>query len=514
MSKTMKKFRAAALNCDKHNKREKQLSHTRPELQPKDPKEWMWEAPDKKSVYLMRKQAEKEYHAVEVIAHGKHGDYITHKSLPKNSEPVKEAVVRVKRDTTVADVKRWTDLMEQKYGIRAVGIYLHMDEGHWATLKEGQTEDMYQRTDGKEWKRLNEFGEWEYWKSNYHAHVDFDWFDHKKGRCISLGKKVMSEMEDDLARILGMERGTPKAISGVQGIDTWDYKDKMEKDRMAEKYARGKEKIQEQENAIIALDGEISSKQQKLNEQDIELRRTEIKVKGLSRMLENMTVRRNDIQEEIRQLEEDVREGRSNSDEIRQQIQQLNKELEEVDKKMKDKKEKLDQASEQLEKMLDQKADAQHQYDDLRRAINRDLPTLEGRVIRDFQAMGWKMAAQETKSVLERIDEHSRSLSSRPMAKYQFDEAAGLVFYGNILGEMAIRGSEIAAVAGALYLGSIEQAINFAQSQGGGGTCPDDDWGRKPGEDDEAFKMRCFGMARMMMRPAGRSQQQSRGPRR
>ena len=63
MAKTMKKFRAAALNCDKHNKREKQLSHTRPELQPKDPKEWMWEAPDKKSVYLMRKQAEKEYQA-------------------------------------------------------------------------------------------------------------------------------------------------------------------------------------------------------------------------------------------------------------------------------------------------------------------------------------------------------------------------------------------------------------------------------------------------------------------
>ena len=139
-----------------------QKRKTIPELQPKDPKEWMWEAPDKKSVYLMRKQAEKEYHAVEVIAHGKHGDYITHKSLPKNSEPVKEAVVRVKRDTTVADVKRWTDLMEQKYGIRAVGIYLHMDEGHWATLKEGQTEDMYRRTDGKEWKRLNEFGEWEH----------------------------------------------------------------------------------------------------------------------------------------------------------------------------------------------------------------------------------------------------------------------------------------------------------------------------------------------------------------
>ncbi len=511
MEKTMKKFRAAALNCDLHNKREKQLSHTRPELQPKDPKEWMWEAPDKKSVYQMRKLAEKEYHAVEVIAHGKHGDYITHKSLPKNAEPVKEAVVRVKRDTTVADVKRWADLMEQKYGIRAVGIYLHMDEGHWATLKEGQTEDMYRRTDGKEWKRLNEFGEWEYWKPNYHAHVDFDWFDHKKGRCISLGKKVMSDMENDLALILAMERGTPKVISGVQALDTWGYKEKMEKERLAEKYARGKEKIQEQENAITALDGEISTKQQKLSDQDIEYRRTNIKVKALSKMLENLTVSKNDILEEIQELEQEVKEGRSNSDEIRQQIQQLNRELEEVDKKMKDKREKLDLASEQLEWMLDKKADAQRQYDDLQRAIRRDLPTLEGRVIRDFQAMGWRIAAQETKSVLEKIDEHSRALSSRPMAKYQFDEEAGLVFYGNILGEMAIRGEEITLVAGALYLGYIDQAMQFAQSHGGGGSNPDSGWGRRPDEDDEAFKLRCFGMARMMMRRPGIGQHQSRG---
>ena len=55
-------------------------------------------------------------------------------------------------------------------------------------------------------------------------------------------------------------------------------------------------------------------------------------------MLENMTVRRNDILQEIRLLEEDVREGHSNSEEIRQQIQQLLKEREDVEKKMKDKK--------------------------------------------------------------------------------------------------------------------------------------------------------------------------------
>ena len=96
------------------------------------------------------------------------------------------------------------------------------------------------------------------------------------------------------------------------------------------------------------------------------------------------------------------------------------------------------------------------------------------------------------------------------MAQYQFDQVTEMAFTGNILGEMAIRGSEIAAVAGALYLGFVDNAIEFSQTHGGGGSSPDDDWGRKPGEDDEAFKMRCFGMARLMMRPAGRNQHQSK----
>lgn len=514
MAKTMVKFRAAALNCDRHNKREKQLGHTRPELQPADKNKWMWEAPGKQSVYMMRKQAEKEYHAIPVVAHGKHGDYITHKSLPKNAVPVKEAVVKIKKETSIEQLRHLAAFWEKKYGIRAVGIYIHLDEGHWGTLKDGQTEDMYRRDDGKEWKRMNEFGEWEYWKPNYHAHIDFDWFDHKKGRCISLDKQDMRHIEDDSAFMLRMERGTPKTISGVQGIDTWDFKKQEESKRLAEKYARGKEKIQEQQNTITTLDGEITTKQQKLNEQDLDYRRTDIKVKGLSKMLENLTTRKNDLLAEIRQLEEDANNGRISVDELQQKTQQLHQQLEDTEQKIKDKKEKLDKATEQLEAILDQKAAAQHKYDDIQRAINRDKPTLEGRVIRDFQAMGWQIAVAESKATLDKLDDYSRTLSQRPMAQYQFDQVTEMAFLGNILGEMAIRGNEIAAVAGALYLGLVDNAIAFSQTHGGGGSSPDDDWGRKPGEDDDAFKMRCFGMARLMMRPAGRNQQQSQSRRR
>ena len=65
--KTSKHFRPAAINSERHNKREKDLSHVRHDLQTEDHKQWMWEAPDKKSVYAMRKQAEREYQAVKVV---------------------------------------------------------------------------------------------------------------------------------------------------------------------------------------------------------------------------------------------------------------------------------------------------------------------------------------------------------------------------------------------------------------------------------------------------------------
>ena len=376
--------------------------------------------------------------------------------------PIREAVIPTKEDTTLADFKPVVDWLKGK-GWNVIRIDLHKDEGY-----ENQV------TGNK--------------KMNYHAHLVVDCLDHNTGRTVKLSDDDMSlkGIQGIIADALGMERGNAKEVSGVN------------------------HRTVEQQREWAAA--------QHVIELDKEARRNEIKAKGLFKMIENLTNSRNYLFEEIRQLEEDAKVGKISVDELQQKVQVLRQEIEETEKKIKDKEEKLsqtkkqlDSTADQLEKMLDQKADAQHQYDDLRRAINRDLPTLEGRVIRDFQAMGWKMAAQESKNVLEKIAEHSLALSSLPMAKHQFDEAVGMTFYGNIIGEMAIRGEEITLVAGALYLGLIDQAMEFAQSHGGGDSSPDNGWGRRPDEDDEAFKMRCFGMARMIMKPAGRSQQQSNG---
>ena len=296
--KTSKHIRAAAVNADRHNRREKHLEHPRPELQPEDKTKWIWEVEDKKSVYQMQRQAEREYAAKEVIVKGKYGEYKTHKTMPRSAVPVKEAVVVIKEDTTIEQVKAWADWCHQSYGIRPVGIYLHLDEGHWAELDEeqGQYEEMYERHDGKEWKRMNPRGNYEYWKPNYHAHVLFDWFDHDEARCINLGREVMRKMEDELARMLGMERGTP---SNRKHLDANTYKMVMENHRIA-----------------------------------MELANSVKKVKSLQTMIENLTKQRENIEAEL--IEGYTEKNRKD------------KELSEIDEKIADKQAKLDHATEEL----------------------------------------------------------------------------------------------------------------------------------------------------------------------
>lgn len=303
-------------------------------------------------------------------------------------------------------------------------------------------------------------------------------------------RRTFLSLHNEVAEInkqYGLERGTDINTTGARHRTSEEYWQWL-KDRCGE------------------MENNLQGKKDELDFLNKEYRRTDIKVKGLSKMLENMKVSRNDIQEEIRQLEEDVKEGRSNSDEIRQQIQHLNKELEEVDKKMKDKKEKLDQASQQLEMILDQKADAQHKYDDLQRAINREQQTLNEmsstRIIEESQAQGWREFATEAQQRFGNMDNYRQSLSYEE--RKHFDKIYDDLIGGSILEDAAERGAEIIAVTAALYMGSIEQAMSFAQSRGGGGSSPGTGWGRKPDEDDEAFRGRCFLMARMMMRPPGR----------
>lgn len=78
------------------------------------------------------------------------------------------------------------------------------------------------------------------------------------------------------------------------------------------------------------------------------------------------------------------------------------------------------------------------------------------------------------------------------------------LFEGSVIGEVCENSANICAIATSLYLGYLDHATEISQSHGGGDG-PGAGWGKKDDEDDLAFRRRCFGMAKMMMKPSKQS---------
>ncbi len=310
------------------------------------------------------------------------------------------------------------------------------------------------------------------------------------GQSKEQARKIFLDLHDEVGKInekWGLERGTDINTTGARHRTSEEYWQWL------------KERCEEMEQ----------TKQGKQDELDFiskELRRTDIKVKGLSKMLENLMTRRNDILEELQQLQNEVNEGHISIDELQRKATVLKNELTETEKKIKDKKEKLGEANDQLEKLADKRAGLEHECKELERSIHQEQQVLDkdrnARVIQETQAQGWREFTTEAKQYYENLDSYRQSLPYQE--RKIFDKIRSDLLDGSIIEDAAERSTDIIGVTAALYLGSIEQALNYAQSRGGGGSGPGSGWGRRPDEDDEAFRGRCFLMARMMMRPAGK----------
>lgn len=49
----------------------------------------------------------------------------------KGCSPIRESVVNIKENTTLKDLLRYTRMVENSWGIKAIQIHLHKDEGHY-----------------------------------------------------------------------------------------------------------------------------------------------------------------------------------------------------------------------------------------------------------------------------------------------------------------------------------------------------------------------------------------------
>ena len=160
----------------------------------------------------------------------------TGRSMQAKATPIREGVIVIKQDTTIAQLRGLADAIEQRWGIKTLQIYTHKDEGH--TDSDGS------------------------WKPNLHAHIVFDWVNHDTGKSIKLSKKDMAEMQTMVADCLEMVRGESSDIKHLGAIQ---YKTQAEEQRLRTL----KEKTMKEEQAREQAQAKAKEVEQKASKQII-----------------------------------------------------------------------------------------------------------------------------------------------------------------------------------------------------------------------------------------------------
>jgi hypothetical protein len=218
---------------EQHNNREQELNYVFPEHTHEN-EQWIGEsiADREKTIKRLCKQ-------------------ISGRKMQKNAEPIREGVVNLQSHHTMEDLQKlksdlakmvYTDGKyegQKKWRFEIIQMYLHKDEG--VAIKDDKKEVI-------EPKSLDPN------RVNYHAHLVFDWQDKENGKMLRYARGQMADLQTDVAKSLGMQRGKEKTVdkrTANERLEPVEYKVKQ----------RGKE--------LVELQSEISELEQKKNSTEL-----------------------------------------------------------------------------------------------------------------------------------------------------------------------------------------------------------------------------------------------------
>lgn len=124
------------------------------------------------------------------------------------------------------DLQKYTERVHERWGVRAIQIHIHRDEGHYENPDAPST-----------------------WKPNLHAHIIWDWMNHETGKSFKLDKKDMEQLQDMAAETLEMERGLRKAETGREHLERND----IILQKQEEKKQKNQKELEEQKAEIEKL---------------------------------------------------------------------------------------------------------------------------------------------------------------------------------------------------------------------------------------------------------------------
>ena len=184
MAKTCIHFDPVKSGSEIHNWRMKELDYVIKELTPND-EHWVDPRYEGKTLEDIRKEIAERYQAT------------VGQKMQTKAVPLREAVIVIKPDTTMADLQLLAKQLEKEFGIKCIQIHIHRDEGFNKTNPAPSN-------------------------LNLHAHFVADWT-HDNGTSLRLGRQDTSRMQTIAAECLKMERGSS---SNVKHLNAIQYKEK------------------------------------------------------------------------------------------------------------------------------------------------------------------------------------------------------------------------------------------------------------------------------------------------
>ena len=203
MPQTSVHIRPVHAGSEEHNERKKKLDHVREDLSEFNEN---WTATGYTGNADLLAEIKEDYKA-------EHG-----KKLHAKATPIREGVVVIQEDTTMAQLLAAGRRCEEEFGIRLQAVSIHRDEGHF---EEGATP----LEDGP-------------WVGNFHAHLTWCWYDWRTHTTCKLNRDDTAAMQTIFAQELGMDRGTP---STKKGLDAITFKVQKKQEQLAALEQQGKQ---------------------------------------------------------------------------------------------------------------------------------------------------------------------------------------------------------------------------------------------------------------------------------
>lgn len=351
--------------------------------------------------------------------------------------------------TRSKDIERWArdiyNFVAKKYGEEnIISFYVHLDE------KNPHAHCTLVPVD-KEKNRIS-------WRSV---------FGQTKYEEAAAMTRLHTELEAEVNRKYGMERGSNKAETQARHRSTEEYK----RDLVSE---------------VCALE---TTREGLLKQ----IHRAEIKLKGISTMIANLHTRRDEIQEQIDQIAQQFGQDGTDNAELAAQMAKLRQDLTGIDEKLAVRKKMLDDTNATLTAARAKLAQMQQEHSSLQSFIKQEHNIKTTIQQRNLFATYNSMVASAIQPLMPTLTDRQKEVLQES-------------------GYSALTENSYHILTCALLLANnfIHEATTYAESHGGGGSSPGTGWGRDKDDDDERWWRRCISTSAALMRPAGRKIKRSR----